>query len=159
MKDGTLSEGKLSPGKKKILKDFLTQEEQNVARWVYENRRRAGASTQHFPQAKCLYLAIRSGNNVYGVIGIPMQKEKQDSFEYSILLSVINECALAMENARNAIEKEKNAVLAKNEQLRADLLRAISHDLRTPSAPFPAMQICFLTIATAGWSYKESDLY
>ena len=61
-----------------------------------------------------------------------MQKEKQDSFEYSILLSVINECALAMENARNAIEKEKNAVLAKNEQLRADLLRAISHDLRTP---------------------------
>ena len=61
-----------------------------------------------------------------------MQKETQDSFEYSILLSVINECALAMENARNAIEKEENAVLAKNEQLRADLLRAISHDLRTP---------------------------
>ena len=30
------------------------------------------------------------------------------------------------------LEKEKNAVMAKNEQLRADLLRAISHDLRTP---------------------------
>ena len=29
-------------------------------------------------------------------------------------------------------KKEKNAVMAKNEQLRADLLRAISHDLRTP---------------------------
>ena len=29
-------------------------------------------------------------------------------------------------------EKEKNAIFAKNEQLRADLLRAISHDLRTP---------------------------
>ena len=37
-----------------------------------------------------------------------------------------------MENSQNAIEKEKNAILAKNEQLRADLLRAISHDLRTP---------------------------
>ena len=37
-----------------------------------------------------------------------------------------------MENAQNAMEKEKNAVIAKNEQLRADLLRAISHDLRTP---------------------------
>ena len=61
-----------------------------------------------------------------------MQKETLDSFEYSILLSVINECALAMENVQNAIEKEKNAVLAKNEQLRGDLLRAISHDLRTP---------------------------
>ena len=37
-----------------------------------------------------------------------------------------------MENSRNAAEKEKAAVLAKNEQLRANLLRSISHDLRTP---------------------------
>ena len=132
VKNGTLSEGKLFSREKENIEDFLTQEEQNAARWTYENRQHAGVSTHHFPQAKCLYLAIRSGNNVYGVIGIPMQKETLDSFEYSILLSVINECALAMENAQNAMEKEKNAVLAKNEQLRADLLRAISHDLRTP---------------------------
>lgn len=132
VENGTLSEGKLFSGKKENTEDFLIPEEQQIARWVYENRQRAGASTHYFPQAKCIYLAIRSGNNVYGVIGIPLQKETLDSFEYSILLSVINECALAMENAQNAIEKEKNAVMAKNEQLRADLLRAISHDLRTP---------------------------
>ena len=132
VENGTLSEGKLFSREKEDTEDFLIPEEQQIARWVYENRQRAGASTQYFPQAKCLYLAIRSGNNVYGVIGIPLQKETLDFFEYSILLSVINECALAMENAKNAMEKEKNAVLAKNEQLRADLLRAISHDLRTP---------------------------
>ena len=132
VENGALSEGKLFSGKKENTEDFLVPEEQQVARWVYENRQRAGASTHHFPQAKCLYLSIRSGNNVYGVIGIPLQKETLDSFEYSIMLSVINECALAMENTQNAIEKEKNAVIAKNEQLRADLLRAISHDLRTP---------------------------
>ena len=132
VENGALSEGKLFSGKKENTEDFLIPEEQQIARWVYENRQRAGASTHYFPQAKCIYLAIRSGNNVYGVIGIPLQKETLDSFEYSILLSVINECALAMENAKNAIEKEKNAVMAKNEQLRADLLRAISHDLRTP---------------------------
>lgn len=132
VENGTLSEGKLFSGEKESTEDFLTQEEQQAARWTYENRQRAGASTQYFSQAKCLYLAIRSGNNVYGVIGIPLQKETLDSYEYSILLSVINECALAMENVQNAIEKEKNAVLAKNEQLRGDLLRAISHDLRTP---------------------------
>ena len=132
VENGTLSAGKLFSGEKECTEDFLTPEEQQTARWAYENRQRAGASTHHFPNAKCLYLAIRGGNNVYGVIGIPLQKETLDSFEYSILLSVINECALAMENAQNAMEKEKNAVLAKNEQLRADLLRAISHDLRTP---------------------------
>ena len=132
VENGTLSEGKLFSREKEDTEDFLIPEEQQIARWVYENRQRAGASTQYFPQAKCLYLAIRNGNSVYGVIGIPLQKETLDFFEYSILLSVINECALAMENAKNAMEKEKNAVLAKNEQLRADLLRAISHDLRTP---------------------------
>ena len=132
VENNALSEGKLFSGAGEDTEDFLTKEEQQIARWTYENRQRAGASTHHFPQAKCLYLAIRSGNNVYGVIGIPLQKGTLDSFEYSILLSVINECALAMENAQNAMEKEKNAVIAKNEQLRADLLRAISHDLRTP---------------------------
>ena len=132
VENGTLSGGKLFSEEKEDTEDFLIPEEQRIARWVYENRQRAGASTQYFPQAKCLYLAIRNGNSVYGVIGIPLQEEILDSFEYSILLSVINECALAMENAKNATEKEKNAVLAKNEQLRADLLRAISHVLRTP---------------------------
>ena len=37
-----------------------------------------------------------------------------------------------MENQRHLEEKEAAAVLAKNEQLRANLLRSISHDLRTP---------------------------
>ena len=102
VENGILSEGKLFSGEKEDTEDFLIPEEQQIARWVCENRQHAGASTHHFPQAKCLYLAIRSGDNVYGVIGIPLQKETLDSFEYSILLSVINECALAMENAKNA---------------------------------------------------------
>ena len=37
-----------------------------------------------------------------------------------------------MENNRNAREKEAAAILAESEQLRANLLRTISHDLRTP---------------------------
>ena len=47
-------------------------------------------------------------------------------------MSILGECALALDNLRNAREKEETAVLAKNEQLRANLLRSISHDLRTP---------------------------
>ena len=133
-----VEEGKLSQGqvfcqnKEETNQQFLIPEEQKIARWVYENNKRAGVGTNYFKNAKCLYLAIRIGDHVYGVIGIPLQKKKLDSYESSILISVINECALTMENSHNAIEKEKNAVFAKNEQLRADLLRAISHDLRTP---------------------------
>ena len=118
--------------KKEQIEDLLTSREQEIAKWVYENKQRAGATTERFKDAQCLYLAICIEDNVYGVIAIPVDEYTLDSFEYSILLSVINECALAMENKKNIMEKEKISVLAKNEQLRADLLRAISHDLRTP---------------------------
>jgi len=110
-----------------------TDQEQNVIQWVWQNRKRAGATTQNFPKAKRLYLAIRTGQQVFGVVGIPMEKQTQpDAFTSSVLFSILGECALALESLRNAEEKEKAAVLAKNEQLRANLLRSISHDLRTP---------------------------
>ena len=67
-----------------------------------------------------------------GVIGIVMGEIPLDPFENSILLSILGECALALENEKNAREKQEADILAKNEQLRANLLRAISHDLRTP---------------------------
>ena len=87
---------------------FLIPEEQQIARWVCENRQHAGASHTPFSFRLNVYIWQSGvGDNVYGVIGIPLQKETLDSFEYSILLSVINECALAMENAKNALEKEK----------------------------------------------------
>ena len=109
------------------------EEEQNVVDWVWKNRKRAGATTEVFPEARRLYLAIRTGQQIYGVVGIPIdQKNQPDAFTSSILFSILGECALALESLRNAEEKEKAAVLAKNEQLRANLLRSISHDLRTP---------------------------
>ena len=55
-----------------------------------------------------------------------------DSGEKGMMLSILGECALALENEKNAREKEEAAVLAQKEQLRANLLRSISHDLRTP---------------------------
>lgn len=106
--------------------------EKAVAGWVFKNNKRAGATTETLSSAKCLYFAVRVNNTVYGVVGIVMGEKPLDPFENSILLSILGECALALENEKNAREKEEAAVLAKNEQLRANLLRAISHDLRTP---------------------------
>lgn len=112
--------------------DLQSENEKAVAAWVFRNNKRAGATTDTLSNAKCLYLAIRVNQQVYGVVGIAMQGIPLDSFENSVLLSILGECALALENIKNAREKEEAAILAKNEQLRANLLRAISHDLRTP---------------------------
>lgn len=114
-----------------ILVEDETCEEQ-AAVWALENNRHAGTGTDHFKQARRQYLAIRVNSTVYGVVGIMIQKQPLDAFENSVLLSILGECALALENDKNVREKEEAAILAKNEQLRANLLRTISHDLRTP---------------------------
>lgn len=137
----TADEGKLSEPKVFFARElelpgqadrYCTDSERAVAQWVLQNNKHAGKGTQTFAGANCLYLAIRVNQRVHGVIGIGVGKEVPDTFEKSILLSILGECALALENEKNAREKEEAAILAKNEQLRANMLRCISHDLRTP---------------------------
>lgn len=129
---GTLLPPKLFSTYEGNIDDYTNENERTVAMWVLKNNKHAGATTNTLGSAKCLYLAVRVNEAVYGVVGISTQNSPIDSFENSILLSVLGECALAMENQRSNQEREDAAVLAKNEQLRANLLRAISHDLRTP---------------------------
>ena len=111
---------------------IVSENEKAVALWVLKNNKHAGATTETLSSARCLYLAVRVNSRVYGVVGIVVDDRPLDTFENSILLSILGECALSLENEKNAREKEEAAILAKNEQLRANLLRAISHDLRTP---------------------------
>ena len=81
---------------------------------------------------RCDYYPLKTQLRTYGIVAVYKNEKEIDSFENSIILSLVGECALALENLFNAKEKELAAVLAENEQLRANLLRAISHDLRTP---------------------------
>ena len=106
--------------------------ETEVVEWVLENKKRAGATTKVFPKAKCLYMAIRISGTVYGIMGIRVEKDTLTSFEYSVLMSILGEGALALENLDNAKAKEEATIVAQKEKLRANLLRTISHDLRTP---------------------------
>lgn len=130
---GTLGEPQMfSKSGQSLNKKYISEKEKEVALWTFKNNKHAGATTETFSDAHCLYLAIRVNDNVYGVIGIVMEKNSLEAFENSILLSILGECALALENEKITREKEEAAVLAQNEQLRANLLRSISHDLRTP---------------------------
>ncbi len=105
--------------------------EKEVLDWVFEHQKEAGATTEVFPKAKYLYLAICSKRDVYGIIGMAIH-HSCGSFEFSIILSILGECALALENIKNAAAKKEAALEIQNEKLRANILRTISHDLRTP---------------------------
>lgn len=111
---------------------YMDDSEDEVVQWVLKNKKRAGATTKKFSKAKHLYLAVRNNDVVYGILGILVEREPLSSFEYSVLLSILGECALALVNLDNEKAKEEASMIARKEKLRANLLRTISHDLRTP---------------------------
>lgn len=127
-----LGEPRIYPAAGPVDRMCLSDAEKAAAGWVLKNNKPAGAATDTLSESKCLYLPIHVNENIYGVVGIAVGENAIDAFENSILLSILGESALAIENQKNAAEKEEAAILAKNEQLRANLLRTISHDLRTP---------------------------
>lgn len=111
---------------------YLNKDEEAVATWVFNNNKHAGASTTTLPGAKCLYLAIRCEDNVLGVIGIFLDKSSIDDFENNLLMAILNEGAMALEKEASISKKREVEIKANQEELRANLLRSISHDLRTP---------------------------
>ncbi len=113
-------------------RNLLTPQEYTVAKWVYANRKRAGATTDKYKDALCLYLAVRTADEVFCILGIQIGAKKIEPFENSILVSILGECGLAIENIRTLKQNQEITLMAKNEKLRANLLRSISHDLRTP---------------------------
>ena len=107
--------------------------ERDVVEWVGRNGKHAGRSTRKWPQARCLYMAIRGENRVWAVVGIRADNSPSiDEYRKNLMISILDECALALEKDHMTREKQRIEQNARQEALRANLLRAISHDLRTP---------------------------
>ena len=131
-KDGALGEGVIFGNSPSDTSVFSAEPERESAKTAFENRKRAVSSADRQDGEKILYITIMTSEKAYGIIGILLEGKSLDSYEYSVLMSILGECALALDNLRNMAEKEKAALMAQNERLRSNLLRMISHDLRTP---------------------------
>lgn len=110
----------------------LNKEELAVAQWTFKNNKHAGFSTATLPGAKCLYLAVRNSDMVFGVVGIDMDGKEIPAFEKDIMIALLDECSLALNKDELARKQKEAEIKLQQEQLRANLLRSISHDLRTP---------------------------
>lgn len=112
---------------------YTSENEKAVAQWVYKNNTHAGAGTGTLGNAACQYLAVRTPSRVYGVVGLSMTSgHGLQAFENNMVLAILSECALALEKERLGRKRQEAKELADNELLRSNLLRSISHDLRTP---------------------------
>ncbi len=110
-----------------------TPEEEAVTHWVFVNKKRAGAGTDTLMGATGFYMPIMSQGNVLGVLGISCAEESTLNHDNRTFLRMIASLvAMALERQRLSDEQRRIMVESEKEIMRSNLLRAISHDLRTP---------------------------
>lgn len=132
--------------------------ETNIVAWVYENKQEAGKTTSYHGDSMCLYLPINGTHDVLGVVGIVL-KDKIDQFEKNLWIAILDECGMALEKEMIRLENLKIEQQAKQEALRADLLRMISHDLRTPLTSISGNAGLLMENENAFSSEKRKELY
>ncbi len=111
----------------------LNTEEIGVANWVLKNNKSAGATTSTLSNAQNLYMAVQGTQDVMGVIAIPSKfYPSLGVFEKNLTTSILDECGVLVERCHLRNEAQRIELEKQQEQLRSNLLRGISHDLRTP---------------------------
>lgn len=106
--------------------------DETAAQWTFHNAEPSGARTARYGRADHQYTCIRTDAHVYGVVGVAAGERPLSELEGHLVQSVISECALTLERDFYNQKRQEAALAVRNEKLRADLLRSISHDLRTP---------------------------
>lgn len=108
------------------------EEERAAAHWVFVNKKRAGSGTDTLAGAGAFYTPIISQAKVLGVIGISCAKGALDQDNRLFLRMMTSLVASALERQSLSDEQRKIVIESEKEKMRSNLLRAISHDLRTP---------------------------
>ena len=112
---------------------LLEPDEMAVANWVYGNGKEAGCGTDTLPGSQGYYFPIIGEHRVLAVVGILCAGSKRlPSEQRRMLLTVAGQVALAVERELLNEAGQQAQKDVEREQLRSNLLRAVSHDLRTP---------------------------
>ena len=112
-----------------------SEDEKAVAHWVFVNQKRAGAGTDTLMGAGALYMPVIAQGKVLAVWGVSCRREALDhSGRLFSKRMIASQVAMALERQRLSDEQRATQVESEREKMRATLLRAISHDLRTPLA-------------------------
>ena len=116
--------------------DTLDEADLAAATWTWEHNHAAGRGADTLPGAKRLFLPLRTGRGVVGVLGIdndragPLLTPDQSR----LLTALSDQAALAIERVNLVEDIEKSRLSLERDRLHAALLTSLSHDLRTPLA-------------------------
>src|SRR5262249_11993050 len=116
--------------------DILDDADLAAAKWAFENDRATGRDSDTLPGARRLFLPMRTGRGIIGVVGLDSDKPGAlfSPDERRLLDALIDQSALALERVELVERMDQAQRAAETEHLRSALLTSISHDLKTPLA-------------------------
>ena len=116
--------------------DILAEADLAAAKWVWEPAVPAGRGADTLPGAKRLFLPMRTGRGMLGVVGLDSDRPGPllTPDQRRLFDALSDQVALAIERINLSEDIDRARVAAETERLRSALLTSISHDLRTPLA-------------------------
>ena len=116
--------------------DILDDADLAAAKWAWDHERPAGRGSDTLPGAKRLFLPMRTGRGLVGVVGLDSDKPGPllTPDQRRLLDALIDQAALAIERVHLVDDLDQAKRREEADRLRAALLTSISHDLKTPLA-------------------------
>ena len=115
-----------------IKTDLSVRHELPILQWVFLNGKQAGNGTNTFSGTKYLYVPLLSQQQTIAVLGIDCTKEKLDSENFFFLQMLLTQVTLTLEKRQLALEQQEVMLQSRVEEMKNNILRSISHDLRSP---------------------------
>lgn len=121
----------------------------DVARWVAENGKIAGANTDTLPNATAVFVPLTGSRGTLGAVGIRPRDANRflDPDQIRLAETCASLIALSLERDESMLAAHEAEFRVETEKLRNSLLSAVSHDLRTPLAGIAGASS---TLASAG---------
>ena len=115
--------------------EVIDEADRGAAQWSLDSGRPAGRGADTLPGARRLFLPLRTGRAVIGVVGLG-RGQRADIIltpdERRLIDALMDQAAIAIERVRLAAQMDEARMAAETERLRGALLTSLSHDLKTP---------------------------
>lgn len=111
--------------------DFnISKNDGNEARkWCFKNSSKCGHGETEFSDAGYKYIPVRSNSKTVGVVSIDCSKNELSREAEECLIALLSQVSIAFEREELEDEKRQEARSHEREQLKAMVMKGISHDM------------------------------
>ena len=110
-------------------KDHVVKYADEARKWCFKNSSKCGHGETEFSDAGYKYIPVRSNSKTVGVVSIDCSKNELSREAEECLIALLSQVSIAFEREELEDEKRQEARSHEREQLKAMVMKGISHDM------------------------------